>query len=111
MRTIGTDVSLDTCKDEGYLMVEFDARKKFDTEAYYRFYAYFPVCCIEESEYIDKNTLITDIDYCAVDLWELYKDDQKSIDSMIGETYKSIPNDIYTLLQLASDISSYKGLN
>lgn len=111
MKTIGTDCSLDVCKDEGYLMVEFDARKKYNKDEYYRFYAYFPICCIGESQYIAKDTLITDIDYCAVDLWELYKDNQQSIDEMIGETYKSIPEDIYTLLNLASDISSYQGLN
>lgn len=39
---IGTDASLDECKKEGYMMLEYDGRKKFDRTEDYRVFAYYP---------------------------------------------------------------------
>lgn len=116
MKTIGNDISLDTCKEEGYLMVEFDARKKYDKALDYRFYAFYPeyvenYTAFEDQHTINKGDFRIDINFSAVDLWELYKNHKKGIESFIGSTYKIIPEDIYTLLNLANDIRAYCGLN
>ena len=45
MKTIGTDISLDCCKAEGYTMIQFDARKKFDRTKEYLIFNYYPEYC------------------------------------------------------------------
>ena len=70
MRKIGTDIDLDTCKAEGYLMIEFDARKKFKTSEDYRILAHAP-------DYIEElnNQILIDVIYSFEELTELYKED------------------------------------
>lgn len=105
---IGTDCSLDVCKNEGYFMMQYDARKKFDADAYYRVFQYAP-------DYVDDNKrrdTIVDVEYTFNDLVELYQDKKNDIDSCC-ETYLHINFDTPTyrdFLNLASDIGSYCGL-
>jgi hypothetical protein len=108
MRTIGTDISLDVCKAEGYMMIQFDARKKFKKDEEYRIFAHAP-------DYIEelKNEVLIDVFYSFNELIEMYEEDKKSIDQCCG-TERDLdfnnPN-FFDFLNLASDINSYKGLN
>lgn len=108
MRTIGTDISLDVCKAEGYMMIQFDARKKFKKDEEYRIFAHAP-------DYIEelKNEVLIDVFYSFNELLEMYEEDKESINNCC-ETDKHInfdsPN-FYDFLNLSCDINSYKGLN
>jgi hypothetical protein len=108
MRTIGTDVDLSVCKSEGYLMVQFDARKPFNAKTGYRLFAYYPDYIISESPEL-KNICMTDLYMDAESLWNIYMDYKQGIDSFVGFTHK-FPTDIYGFLSLASDVDPYCGL-
>lgn len=106
MKTIGLDVSLDVCKSEGYLMMQYDARKKFNPETEYRIFAYYP----EYLRYGDE--LIVDTTANFNSLVELYKKHEKGINSSC-ETDKNVNFEhpsYYDFLNLASDINFYTSL-
>ena len=111
---IGTDASLDTCKNEGYLMIKFDARKKFDINTCYDIFSYYPDYIIKESNgQITKNEKLTDTCASFADLTETYNRYKKELDDF-AETNEAVNFEdptIYDLLNLASDISSYCGLD
>ena len=103
--TIGTDVDYEINKSEGYLMCDYPEfmDSDFDANVSIRFFAYYP-------EYCDLKGLMTDSMCDCNELYEIYLENKDSIDSFIGMTYSEKPNDIQTMLSLASDINSYQGL-
>ena len=107
MKTIGTDVNLDVCKAEGYTMIQFDARKKFNPDMYYRIFAYYP----EDIEDF-KGEINTDVNYTFNELVELYEKYKESINSFAEtDKYINFTNpDYYDFLNLASDLLAYCGL-
>lgn len=108
---IGTDVSLTVCKEEGYLMMEFDGRKKFDPDRQYRVFAYLPSYIAEEIG-VDPNTTHIDTEISFNDLVEDYERNEIAL-NRYGETDKWVnfenPN-YHDFLILADDINGYKGL-
>jgi len=108
MKTIGTDVSLSVCKAEGYTMIQFDARKKFDENRQIRIFSYYPEYCEGYS-----GQIMTDTNYSFVELKETYERYKQGMDSCC-ETGKFVNFEKPTykdFLFLASDISSYCGLD
>lgn len=107
MKTIGTDINIETCIAEGYTMVKFDARKKFNVNTEYQILEYYPEYC----EGI-AGQIRTDIYYSFNELLELYNNHKKGVNSF-AETDKYVNFKdpcIYDFLNLASDLSSYMGL-
>ena len=105
MKTLGTDISLDVCKGEGYLMVQFDARRKFTKNLEVRFIRYWP-------DY-DKlaGEILVDTFSCLSDVWGAYQGDKKGIDSFADMDYNDINeiSDIYTFLHFADSVDAYNG--
>lgn len=103
---IGTDISLSVCKAEGYLMIEFNGRKKFDRKEYYRVFAHAP-------DYLDlDNKIILDTLVSFDDLKEVYDRFAEDLNSF-AETSTHVDFEkptINDLLSLACDINSYTGL-
>ena len=106
---IGTDVSSDVCKEEGYLMLEHDASMEFDRTEYYRVFRYYPDYCI--GDVITEKKLMLDTLVSFDDLVEFYQEKKKELDSFTetGEHINFKNPTIYDLLNLASDIESYGG--
>ena len=116
---IGTDGSLNTCKEEGYLMMEFKVRelfskKVFQPDALCRFIAHYPDYVLKDihgtENPVGQKTLIVDALYSANDLWECYQLKAEGIDSFTGMEGREFPTCEYTLLQLADDVNSYSGI-
>jgi hypothetical protein len=101
--TIGLDVSLDVCKAEGYMMLDFD--KEFTPDESFRVFSHYP-------EYTGLPGLRVDTLVTFNELVDWYKQNKKSCDSY-AETDKYInfdnPNE-YDLLNLASDLDGAVGL-
>lgn len=99
---IGTDISLDECKREGYMMVEYDGRKKFDRTEDYRVFAYYP-------EYTEIKGLMIDGYVQFDDLYETYLEEKEEIDKFC-EAYLDInfdnPN-YHDLLRLTGSLTAY----
>lgn len=106
MKTLGTDVSIVTCKAEGYTMIQFDARKRFNRATNYRIFSYYP-------EYTDiAGQLKTDAFESFDSLVSIYKENKTGINSF-AETDKFVnfdEPDYRDFLNLASDIEAYRGL-
>jgi len=105
MKTLGTDISLDICKSEGYLMVKFDARRKFTKNLEVRFIRYWP----DYTDLAGEQCVNT---FCSVvDVWEAYQGDKKGIDSFADMDYNDINeiSDIYTFLHFADSVDAYNG--
>jgi hypothetical protein len=112
--TIGTDGSLDTCKSEGYLMVQFEKKEPFDRASYYNVFALYPEYIRKESAIpIKKNERIVDAYVSFNDLEKIYLDNKKGLDSFAdtGTNINFESPTIYDLLSLASDINAYCGLD
>lgn len=103
---LGIDVSIEVCKAEGYTMIEYDARKKFNADTEYRIFNTYPEWHENHGEVMTENYLSFN------DLKESYLEDKKGIDSF-AETNIHVnfenPN-YYDFLNLASDLLQYKGL-
>lgn len=118
---IGTDVNLSTCYEEGYLVMEYKKRelfsgrgkdKIFNKDCAVRFLRHLPEYQRTELTRFPTNSLFLDIDLSAEDVWEMYLRDKESIDETCGvEGGYSFPTDEYELLNLASDVDMYRGLN
>ena len=136
---IGTDIDLDTCWQEGYLMCEYNHSKLYkgkvlnpNTEVY--FFAHVPDYLLKERYGIeldyprysdgDKSFTVSQLknrgidvileshSLTANDLWEIYQDNQASIDEIVGlDEEREFPTDVYDMLNLASDINAYCGLS
>jgi len=111
MRNIGIDIDKETNEIEGYLQMEFDARKKFDKSQEYRVFATYPEYIRKEIG-CKKNYLIVDTWVSWNELIEVYESEKESLDNF-AETNRIVETkkpDHYDLLNLASDINSYMGL-
>lgn len=74
---IGTDISLGECRKEGYLMLEYDGRKKFDRTEDYRVFAYYP-------KYTGEKGLMIDGYVQFDDLYEAYIEEKEKVDKFCG---------------------------
>lgn len=102
---VGTDVSIEVCKNEGYLYVNFNT-KEFKKDKEYRVMRKFPIWDELKGQYH------TDVFISWNDVVELYLEDKNSIDEF-AETcnYVDFENPtIEDFVNLCSDVSSYKGL-
>jgi len=114
---IGTDVSIKECRDSGYTVMDFkvkglypDGRKNgIDINYPARFTVSMPLYA--RRGYIGEKIIYIDVLLSWADLWEVYTENKKSIDSMIGGKHENNNIGEYELLNLASDIDSYMGLN
>lgn len=99
---IGTDVSLDECRKEGYLMLEYDGRKKFDRTKDYRVFAYYP-------EYAGEKGLMIDGYVQFDDLYKTYIEHKKVVDKFCGlDLYLNFKNPTYhDLLNLTDCLTTY----
>jgi len=103
---IGTDISIAVCKAEGYLMLKFDGRKKFTKKSRVNVFAYYPHYCNLPNELI-LDTIVT-----FAELEEIYNAKKAELDRF-AETNEAVNFEnptIYDLLNLASDINAYCGL-
>lgn len=104
---LGTDVNLDTCKEEGYLMVEFDENIEFNKDTEYYLFSYYGY---QIPSSFDK--LYVDCSYSFNQLVELYNKNKDSINSCCDteSNVNFINPTIYDLLNLANDVECYQGL-
>jgi hypothetical protein len=108
---IGTDVSIQTCRAEGYMVMDYRVRdfKKAPTTTDCRLTRSIPDYC--RFGYIGEKIIRLDIMLNYNDLFELYKDNKNGIDSLIGGEYiRTETPKPFELLHLAQDIDMYCGL-
>ena len=119
---IGTDMSLATCRAEGYLMMEFKKRElitkgKLNRDVWVTFLATGGYVTHDENGYpLEIGTKMwLEVGHTFNSLMELYEQYKESIDSMCGYSTEdrqrelADPNE-YDMLNLASDINAYCGL-
>ena len=115
---IGTDVSLKTCRSEGYLMMEFKKKSlmpkgKLNPECNVRFFRHCPGYCLEEMYGTDNpvgvKTIQLDVQLNANDIWEIYLNHKDNIDRFIGSV-PTFPANERDLISLAYDVEGYCGL-
>jgi hypothetical protein len=109
---IGTDVSLEVCKNEGYLMVKTDGI--FSPDVQYNVFAYFPDYMFSETNnLIEDGDKSTDEFISLVELLELYAKHKESIDKFCGDSYSLNASDYNygSFLSLADVVNVYCGLN
>lgn len=119
MKIVGTDISLDVCRAEGYLMMQYDGRKKFDKQEMYRVFRTLPDYIQEEiygakkmSEIPEQEKYATDTLISWEDTVEIYMRHKKEIDDF-AETNKHVNfdnPDHQDLLWLADNVDAYCGL-
>ena len=98
---IGTDVSIQECKDSGNLILKYDGRKPFNPDLQVKFIQYEP-------DYIDfpgKEEVILDT-HCIWGDYELHK---KAIDSYCDCDY-TFPVSYQELLRVADSVNAYLGI-
>lgn len=108
---IGSDVSLDVCINEGYLMLNKNG--KFNYNACYSVFAFVPDYIMAKSNETE-HSLITNTSISVVEAIEIYKRFKLGIDSFIGDTHSTNKSDYksyYDLLSLCDSINPYCGLN
>lgn len=91
-------------------MVKFDKKEPFNTNESYNVFSYMPEYALQEGE---KTYKTVDTYVSFNELIEVYNRDKDSINSF-ADTESNIDfinPTIYDLLNLASDINSYKGLD
>jgi hypothetical protein len=109
MKTIGTDVSLEVCRNEGYTMIQFDARKKFNSKSGYRVFAHLPKYAREG--YVGEKTIMYDTETTFEEMKEHYLENKDGFNSF-SETNIHVDFDNpshYDFLNLASDLMAYGG--
>ena len=112
---IGTDVSIQTCIAEGYLMMNYKKKElftngKINKEVDCQFITHLPDYVKEEMGWkVGDNSIDMNVSLNANDIWELYLDNKSGIDSFIGMEHIDIKSE-YDLLHVASDVNSYMGL-
>lgn len=117
---IGTDQSLEECKRSGYLMMEYNARKKANYTDSYKFFKYNPYRGWNmqlkklRKEELEQNFILFSLHFNAEFLIETYLEYKKDIDKFIGTNHDRLltfPKDItyHEILYLADSIDGYKG--
>jgi hypothetical protein len=114
---IGTDISIQECRDEGYCVIEFAVKELYpngrkngiDKEHCVNFTKSLPAYM----RGVGEQQIYLDVDYSWNDLVEIYLKHRDSIDSMIGDTWyiETLKPNEYDILHLGSDIDSYCGLD
>jgi len=108
---IGQDVSIQVCRDEGYMVMDYPVHelRKEPHETDCRFTKSWPDYAREEV--IGKKIIYLDVYLNWDDLWEMYQEHKEGIDSFVGDSYNYDDCvEPYKLLNLASDIDAYCGL-
>lgn len=115
---IGTDMSLKTCWEEGYMIMDFKVKELFpngrknalDKDAYARFYR-------SDGHMLENWCIVKMLDthYSYSDLLELYQSHKEGVDSFCGYTPDNPRPNIdnpreYDMLNLASDLDAWCGL-
>lgn len=105
---IGTDVSLEVCRNEGYLMVQPAGRFKQDKQ--YRVFAYWAHWQGENSD----RALAIDTTFSWNDAKRIYEAHKAGLDSFADDMAALMATEkpgYYDLIQAASTINPYCGLN
>ena len=108
---IGMDVSIEVCRDEGYMVMDYPVHKfkKDPTTTDCRFTTSWPDYLRDGR--VGEKVILLDMWLNWEDLWEMYIDSQKGIDSMIGGNHKETDSpEPFDLLNLASDLNAYCGM-
>ena len=107
---VGTDGSIRTCKDEGYLMMDYDGRRRFSHAQDVKFIRYLPADCRQEGQKQDYGLQWTRLD--AADLWEIYQHHKSGVDSCCDCNFQSIDeiDGYFPMLHLADNIDAYCGI-
>lgn len=104
---LGTDGSIEECKREGYLIVEFDENEMLNVNKHYRFIKYLPDYLFFE-ECGSERPIIFDIRLTPKDVGRMYLLFKKEIDETVG-----FENSVYSirtfkgLVSLLEDVISY----
>ena len=97
---IGQDISLQVCRDEGYGVIEFkvkdlypqgNGRRKgpLNKEQDVHYTSSYPLHVREELGFkVGESIMITSALLNWNDLWKIYLENKKGIDSMIGGSYE-----------------------
>jgi hypothetical protein len=107
---IGTDISLKECKAEGYLMMKYDARRKFNHDIAVDFIQYMPEYTRSKKQPIENYILRTgNLD--TSDIFEAYERNKKAIQDFADYHIESIDEikNYYDLLLLADNVNAYSG--
>ncbi|CAB4185660.1 hypothetical protein UFOVP1492_17 [uncultured Caudovirales phage] len=111
MRRIGTDISLEVCRAEGYMtmMIASNEKEPLDSDKFYEFGKTLTNYASDTPGLFNKYY---NGSHSANTLWEMYQKEKEGIDEFVGqERYgdRPFPTDVYDLLNLASDVESYMG--
>jgi len=107
---IGTDIDLETCQEEGYMVMVYDARKKFGLDVPVALKRTMPGTYSEEDKDYEYTTHIEAI--TAREVWGKYEEHKTEIQSFAETPFESITDikEYYDLLHLADDVDSYMNL-
>ena len=113
---IGTDIDLDTCFEEGYTVIEFDRAalfpdgKTLDKECYVQAIFPTPKYILEEMNIAENNHVHRNINVTWNEVYEIYIDRKKGIDSFCGNSLSNNNPNEYDLVHLISIVDSYCGI-
>ena len=113
---IGTDIDLDTCFEEGYTVIEFDRAELFpdgktlDKECYVKAIFPIPKYILEEMNIAENNHVHKNINVTWNEVYEIYIDRKKGIDSFCGDSLSTNNPNKYDLVNLISIVDSYCGI-
>ncbi len=111
---IGQDVSIQTCRDEGYMVMDYPVYKfkanPRTTDC--RFTRSLPFYIRQEMcMQVTESIIHLDAYLSWGELMEMYQQHKEGVDSMIGGTYQYIDDpEPYQVLNLAADLDMYCGL-
>ena len=115
---IGQDVSIQTCWDEGYMVMDYPVYKfrKDPKNVLCTFTKSYPLYVRRQLCWsVTKCIIYLDMDYSWNDLYDIYKQHEEGVNNMIGAvvgcTYADIElPELYQVLNLASDLDMYCGI-
>lgn len=100
---IGTDISLEICKNEGYFMLETDGEFNLDKE--YRIFAYYPL-------YSNIEGIAVEGYYSWNELYKKYVENKEQLDRFADDLSEiSKHADYYSLLHIADSVHMFLGLD
>lgn len=109
---IGTDISLEVCRGEGYMMLDTEGHKKLDPNYPYRVFCTYPAYL--ESEGLDISGFAIETRVSWTDALEMYDRHKESIDSYaddMPDLMSTKEPDFWHLVSACSTINSYCGLD